>query len=217
MAAALDGPRIEPRSGAAKQLVVFLHGYGADGNDLIEIGRAWQQMLPQAAFVSPHAPEVCGQAPSGRQWFNLTFRDPDERWIGVTAAAPCLESFLDAELKRRQLPPSALALVGFSQGTMMALHIGPQRKRRLAGILGYSGLLADPKALKPDAVQKPPVLLIHGDRDELIPVAALFSAAQGLAAVEIPVEWHISPGVPHGIGPDGLELGLAFLKRVLPR
>src|SRR5262245_19948949 len=125
--AELDGPRLEPRSGAARQLVVFLHGYGADGNDLIDIGRAWQGLMPQAAIVSPHAPEPCGQAPAGRQWFPLTFRDPNERWTGVNKAAPVLERFLDAELKRRNLPPSALALVGFSQGTMMALHVGLRR------------------------------------------------------------------------------------------
>ena len=105
MAAELDGPRLEPKSGAAQQLVVFLHGYGADGNDLIEIGRAWQQYLPHAAFVSPHAPEPCGQAPVGRQWFPLTFRDPNERWVGVNKAAPVLERFLDAELARHKLPP----------------------------------------------------------------------------------------------------------------
>ena len=103
--AELDGPRIEPRSGKARQLVVFLHGYGADGNDLIDIGRAWQGLLPDAAFVSPHAPRPCGQAPSGREWFPLTFRDPNERWAGVNAAAPALNGFLDAELQRRQLPP----------------------------------------------------------------------------------------------------------------
>ncbi len=103
--AELDGPRIEPRSGKAKQLVVFLHGYGADGNDLIDIGRAWQGLLPDAAFVSPHAPRPCGQAPVGREWFPLTFRDPNERWVGVQAAAPVLNAFLDAELARRQLPP----------------------------------------------------------------------------------------------------------------
>ncbi|MBO0717846.1 MAG: phospholipase, partial [Rhizobiales bacterium] len=120
----LEGPRLAPRSGAAQQLVVFLHGYGADGNDLIEIGRAWQELLPHAAFVSPHAPEPCSQAPVGRQWFALTFRDPNERWVGVNKAAPSLERFLDAELARHSLPPSALALVGFSQGTMMALHVG---------------------------------------------------------------------------------------------
>ena len=127
MAAELDGPRLAPRSGGAQQLVVFLHGYGADGNDLIDIGRAWQQYLPQAAFASPHAPEPCGQAPVGRQWFQLTFRDPDERWIGVNKAAPQLERFLASELERHKLPGSALALVGFSQGAMMALHVGLRR------------------------------------------------------------------------------------------
>src|SRR5215470_10263924 len=118
--AELDGPRLAPRSGKAKHLVVFLHGYGADGNDLIEIGRAWQNALPHAAFVSPHAPRPCGQAPMGREWFPLTFRNPDERWDGVQMAAPGFEAFLDAELARLSLPPSALALVGFSQGTMMS-------------------------------------------------------------------------------------------------
>ena len=139
MAADLDGPRIEPRSGTAKKLVVFLHGYGADGNDLIEIGRAWQQLLPEAAFVSPHAPEPCGQAPVGRQWFALTFRDPNERWIGMRQARPVLERFVAAELRRLDLPPSALALVGFSQGTMMALHVGLRSATPPAAIVGYSG------------------------------------------------------------------------------
>ena len=218
MAAELDGPRIEPRSGAAKQLVVFLHGYGADGNDLIEIGRAWQQMLPQAAFVSPHAPEACAQAPSGRQWFNLTFRDPHERWIGVNAAAPCLESFVDAELKRRQLPPSALALVGFSQGTMMALHVGLRRGTAPAAIVGYSGMLVPPNRTAPQEFAasikaKPPVLLVHGSEDELIPAQALFHATQTLAALEVPAEWHISYGIGHGIDAEGLRHGGEFLAR----
>ena len=126
--AELNGPRLEPRSGQAKRLVVFLHGYGADGNDLIEIGKAWQSLLPHAAFVSPNAPHPCGQAPMGREWFPLTFRSPTERWDGVNAAAPGLESFLDAELARHSLPPSALALVGFSQGTMMSLHVGLRKR-----------------------------------------------------------------------------------------
>jgi phospholipase/carboxylesterase len=214
----LDGPRISPASGGKpRSLVVFLHGYGADGNDLIGLGREWAQSLPHTAFVSPHAPQLCAGAPMGRQWFPLTMRDPTEFARGVATARPALDTFLDAELARHGLDESACVLAGFSQGTMLALHVGPQRKRRLAGILGYSGLLADAAALKGSAVQRPPVLLIHGDMDDLIPVAALFSAAQGLAAAEIPVEWHISSGVPHGIGPDGLELGLAFLKRTLPR
>src|SRR5918911_3652614 len=107
MAAQLDGPRLAPKEGPARQLVVFVHGYGADGNDLIEIGRAWQELLPHAAFVSPHAPRPCGQAPTGREWFPLTFRNPDERWNGVTSAAPALAGFVDAELGRRGLPASA--------------------------------------------------------------------------------------------------------------
>jgi phospholipase/carboxylesterase len=218
MAVELDGPRLAPRSGTARQLVVFLHGYGADGNDLIEIGRAWQQFLPHAAFVSPHAPEPCGQAPGGRQWFALTFRDPDERWVGVNKAAPVLERFIDAELARHQLPGSALALVGFSQGTMMALHVGLRRAVPPAAIVGYSGLLVLPPHGNPEAVaaeikSRPPVLLVHGDRDELIPPQALFQATQGLAAFGVPVEWHISAGVGHGIDAEGLRHGGEFLAR----
>jgi phospholipase/carboxylesterase len=219
MAAELDGPRLAPRSGAPQQLVVFLHGYGADGNDLIEIGRAWQAQLPNAAFVSPHAPEPCGQAPVGRQWFALTFRDPNERWVGVRKAAPGLERFLDAELARHQLPPSALALVGFSQGTMMALHVGLRRAAGPAAIVGYSGLLvlppqqADADAFAREVRSRPPVLLIHGDQDDLIPPQALFQATQGLAALEVPTEWHLSAGVGHGIDAEGLRHGGEFLAR----
>jgi phospholipase/carboxylesterase len=214
----IDGPRILPAAGGTpRSLVVFLHGYGADGNDLIGLGREWSPALPATAFVSPNAPELCPGTPMGRQWFPLTMRDPHEFARGVATARPALDTFLDVELQRSGLDESACALVGFSQGTMMALHVGPQRKRQLAGILGYSGLLADPEALKRGPIQKPPVFLIHGDRDDLIPVAAIFSAATGLGDAEIPVEWHISQGIPHGIGPDGLELGLSFLKRVLPR
>jgi len=214
----LDGPRLEPRSGKARQLVVFLHGYGADGNDLIEIGRAWAGLLPDAAFISPHAPRPCGQAPMGREWFPLTFRDPDERWTGVNAAAPQLNAFLDAELTRRNLPNSALALVGFSQGTMMALHVGLRRAESPAAIVGYSGMLVIPEEIDPDKfageiVNRPPVLLVHGDQDQLIPVEALMHAAQGLAALEVPVEWHISPGVAHGIDQEGLRQGGEFLAR----
>jgi phospholipase/carboxylesterase len=220
MAAEIDGPRLAPRSGAARQLVVFLHGYGADGNDLIEIGRAWQEHLPQAAFVSPHAPEPCGEAPAGRQWFPLTFRDPDERWRGVNKAAPTLDRFLDAELARHKLPPTALALVGFSQGTMMALHVGLRRAAAPAAIVGYSGVLVvppevDAEKFAAEIKSRPPVLLVHGDQDDLIPPQALFQASQGLAALGLSVEWHLSPGVGHGIDAEGLRHGGEFLARRL--
>src|SRR6187200_1603947 len=172
--AELDGPRLEPRSGRARQLVVFLHGYGADGNDLIEIGRAWQGAMPHAAFVSPHAPHPCGQAPTGREWFPLTDRAQNERWRGVISAAPVLDRFLDAELSRRNLPPSALALVGFSQGTMMALHVGLRRATAPFAIVSYSGMLVVPPDANPDKFaaevkSRPPILLVHGEADDLIP------------------------------------------------
>lgn len=214
----IDGPRLEPRAGSARQLIVLLHGYGADGNDLIELGRVWQQLLPQAAFVSPHAPRPCGQAPTGREWFALTFGDPGERWRGVTAAAPELDAFLDAELARRNLPGSALALVGFSQGTMMALHVGLRRAQAPAAIVGYSGMLVLPEDAQAEAFaeeirSRPPVLLIHGEMDDLIPAEALFVAAQNLASLDVPAEWHLSPGLGHAIDPEGLRHAGEFLAR----
>jgi phospholipase/carboxylesterase len=214
----IDGPRIAPRSGTAKQLVVFLHGYGANGDDLISLGREWQGLLPDAAFVSPNAPEGVPGYPAGRQWFGLTFRDPDERWRGVTKARPVLDEFLDAELQKNNLPPSALALVGFSQGTMMALHTG-LRRSALAAIVGYSGVLVTPTnqdALAKVAEEikaKPPVLLVHGDQDEVIPAQALLMSAQGLGGLGVAVEWHLSQGIGHGIDSDGLKLGGAFLHK----
>src|SRR5258708_13807885 len=151
MAAELAGRSVAPRSwGPARQLVIFLHGYGADGNDLIELGRAWQNLLPDAAFVSPHAPEPCGEAPPGRQWFPLTFRDKDERWTGVNKAAQALQHFIGEELKRNNLAGSALALVGFSQGSMMALPLGLRRTERPAAGVGYSGLFVLPDGAEPE-------------------------------------------------------------------
>ena len=220
MAVTLHGPRVAAQSTAPEQLVVFLHGYGANGNDLIVIGKQWRNLMPGAAFVAPNAPEPCPQAPGGRQWFRLTMRDPNERWTGVNKAAPVLAAFLDAELKRRNLPPSALALVGFSQGTMMALHVGLRRAAAPFAIVGYSGLLAVPPDVNPEKFaaeikSRPPVLLVHGDRDDLIPPQALFHAASGLAALGVPVEWHMSYGIGHGIDQDGLRHGGEFLARRL--
>jgi phospholipase/carboxylesterase len=213
----IDGPRFGPISGRApRHLVIFLHGYGADGHDLIDIARHWSHALPGAAFVSPDAPEPCADAPMGRQWFALTERSPAEIWRGAVAAAPVLERFIDAELARHGLDESALALVGFSQGTMMALHVGPRRARPVAGIVGYSGLLAGPERLAAEVRSKPPVLLVHGEDDPLIPVGAMTIAVNGLATAGIAAEWHVRPALQHGIDPEGLELGAAFLRRVLP-
>ena len=147
MAAELDGPRLEPKSGAAQQLVVFLHGYGADGNDLIALGQQWRSLLPDATFVSPNAAERCTASPMGRQWFALSNRPPDDprgaedRWQGVVAARPAIDAFLDEELARLGLDDARLALVGFSQGAMMAMHIGLRRPRAPAASVSFSGLL----------------------------------------------------------------------------
>jgi len=218
MAPQINGPRLAPRSGRPKQLVVFLHGYGADGNDLIEIGRQWQSWLPDAAFVAPNAPELLPGSPMGRQWFPLTFRDPHERWRGVNQAGPGLDAFLDEELRRHDLPPGKLALVGFSQGTMMALHAGLRRSVAPAAVVGFSGMLVmeegkEPEALKAHLRSKPPILLVHGDRDDVIPIDALFMSAEMLAAAEVPCEWHLSVGVGHGIDSEALRHAGLFLTR----
>lgn len=212
----IDGPRLLPRSGKARQLVVFLHGYGANGDDLIEIGREWQEWLPDTAFVAPHAPEACQASGFGRQWFALTFRDPGERWRGVNHAAPALDAFLDAELERHGLGADRLALVGFSQGTMMALHVGLRRKARPAAIVGYSGILVTPPAGVEDqsplsAADAPPVLLVHGEADEVIPVDGLLYSGETLAAAGIASQWHLSLRVGHGIDRGGLRHGGLFL------
>lgn len=218
MAMKMDGPRLDARGGAARQLVVFLHGYGADGNDLIDIAKQWQPWLPNTSFVSPHAPDRCTMSPQGRQWFPLTMRDPDERWRGVVAARPALDAFLDQELARLGLDDSRLALVGFSQGTMMALHTGLRRSRAPAAVLGYSGVLVGPEHLEEAAArtatgETPPILLVHGDRDEVIPVEALFMSSGALGEAGIPCQWHLSAGIGHGIDGGGLVHGGQFLAR----
>jgi len=210
----IDGPRLTPKSGGkAKQLVVFLHGYGADGNDLIDIGRHWQEALPDASFVSPNAPEACSMNPFGRQWFGLQRIDANEKWDGAQKAGPELNSFLDDELESHGLSDGDMALVGFSQGTMMALHVGMRREKPLAGIVGFSGALAGPEHLPGQIVSKPPVLLVHGAVDEVIPVAALSEAQVALEKEDVSVNTHICEGLGHGIDQDGLVLGVKFLRQ----
>ena len=222
MPAELNGPRLEPEVAPAKRLVVFLHGYGANGDDLIELGRQWRKLMPDAAFVSPHAPEPCAGAPMGRQWFALNVLAPDdarggdERWRGVVAARPALDAFLDAELARLGLDDSRLALVGFSQGSMMALHVGLRRRRAPAAIVAYSGLLVGPDKLDEAKAanargEPPPILLVHGDQDPVIPVEAMLAATDDLARAGIPSQWHLSFGVSHGIDAGGLTHGGLFL------
>jgi phospholipase/carboxylesterase len=206
----LTGPRLPPARGSATHLVVLCHGYGADGNDLIGLAPYWQKLLPTAAFVAPNAPERCPGSP-GYQWFPISRLDPREMQRGVTGAAAALEAFLDAELAQYGLPAERLALVGFSQGTMMSLHVGLARARKPAAIVGYSGMFAaaeNPPVLDTDA---PPVLLVHGDADPMIPVEALLVSAGALGRAGVSVQWHIASGIGHSIDEAGLVLGGAFL------
>src|SRR5690606_15280553 len=165
----LDGPRLLPGDGEVRKLVILCHGYGSDGRDLIALGEAWAPLMPHTAFVAPNAPLRCDMAPTGYQWFPLNSLEPAERYIGAEAAAPVLDRFIDQELARYRLREEDVALVGFSQGTMMSLFVGLRRRARLAGILGYSGMLVAADALEEAIAATPPVFLIHGSADELIP------------------------------------------------
>lgn len=212
----LDGPRLLPRSGRPpRSLVVLLHGYGADGADLIGLGEAWSELLPDTAFAAPNAPQACEGAPTGRQWFRLSVRNPEEIRRGVAEAEPLLHAFLDAELARYGLTDSELALVGFSQGTMLSLYVGPHRRQKIAGILGYSGLIAWSLERERNAAHKPPIMLIHGEKDPIIPSIALPATRVALASAGFPVEAHMCPGLDHRIDAAGLEMGGAFLQRAL--
>src|SRR5471032_1078209 len=203
----IDGPRVVPASGAtARSLVILLHGYGSNGDDLISLAPHWRGVLPATVFVAPNAPEPCPGAPGGYQWWALTSASPNARAEGAARAAPVLDAFIDAELARYGLAEAQLALVGFSQGTMMALHVGPRRRNPLAGIVGYSGMLADEAGLADVSVTRPPILLIHGDADPMIPVAAFHQTKAALVRNGFVVESHISPGVGHTIDMAGLEL-----------
>jgi phospholipase/carboxylesterase len=210
----LDGPRREPHGRAASAVVVLLHGYGANGDDLIPLGDEWRRALPGAAFIAPNAPQPIPNMPGALQWFGLTMRDPGEYWRGVVAARPALDRFLDRELARYRLPPGRLVLVGFSQGTMMALHTGLWRTSGPAAIVGFSGLLAGPEHLG-ETTAHPPILLIHGEADELIPADALHIAREPLAQAGLLVEWHVRPGLGHGIDPEGVATAGHFMVHAL--
>jgi phospholipase/carboxylesterase len=214
--AKLLGPATGPLAGGApRQVVVLLHGVGADGQDLIDLAPMLAEKLPHALFVAPDAPQPCDMAPYGRQWFSLQDRRPAAMLAGARRTAPLLDAFLDELLRRHGLDESRLALVGFSQGTMMSLLVGPRRARPPAAILGFSGALLGAEDLPREARSRPPVMLVHGDADDVVPVDALFLAVAGLQAAGVPVQWIIRPGLPHSIDPYGIEAGGKFLRSML--
>lgn len=212
----LRGPERGPVSGGrARAAVVLLHGLGADGEDLIGLADSWAGALPECRFLSPHAPERCDMAPMGRQWFSIRDRSEAALRAGVERAAPALDAFIDGALAADRLGDDRLVLVGFSQGTMMALHVALRRGRAPAGVLGYSGRLIGAARLADEAVARPPVMLIHGDADDMVPIAALHEAVAALGAAGVSAQWHVSSGVGHGIAPDGLAIGARFLRDCL--
>lgn len=211
----LSGPGVPPAAGGApRQLVIFLHGVGADGNDLIGLAPYFQKALPHARFVSPNAPFAFDMAPYGYQWFSLQDFTEEARLLGAERAAPSLNAFIDAELAKDGLADENLALIGFSQGAMMSLHVGLRRERPMAGIVSYSGLLVGVEKLKAEMRSSPPILLTHGTEDPVLPFAFLAEAEAGLKSLGLSVEAHARPGLPHGIDGECVELGQAFLARV---
>jgi phospholipase/carboxylesterase len=210
----LDGPRYGPASGGApRQLVVICHGLGADGYDLIDLAPTWAHALPDAAFVAPDAPYPCDMGPTGRQWFSVADRAPALVEAGLRRVQPILDRFVDAELARLSLPATEYALMGFSQGGMTALFTGLRRAVAPRAILGFSGALIAAEKLAAELVNRAPVLLVHGEADEVVPVSRSRNAAVALRAAGIAVEEQYSPNLGHNIDEAGLSAGALFLQR----
>jgi phospholipase/carboxylesterase len=216
MMPSLSGPSRPPAAGGKpRRLVILLHGLGADGNDLIGLAPYWARLLPDAEFLSPNAPFPCDTAPYGYQWFSSQDRSREAVLGGVRAAAPILDGFIDEALAERGLADSDVALVGFSQGTMMSLFVGLRRAKPIAGIVGFSGRLLAPDLLATELRSRPPVLLVHGTEDPLVPYVSLAEAEAALKAADVPVETVTSVGIGHSIDDEGLRRGGLFLKNVL--
>jgi len=215
----LEGPFFPPRSGKAKQLVMFLHGYGANGADLLSLGEEWSEELPDAAFVSPNAPDICEAYAAGYQWFSIRAIDEKvfERERQIEKVTPVLNAFIDAQLAHWGVPESKLVVAGFSQGAMMAMYTMPRRKTPCAGVIAYSGLLIDAAGLKAPGIVKMPVLAIHGDSDEIVPPGHLKAVESAFSGAGFEVDAILRPGLGHGIDHFGLMRGLQFIKEAFEK
>ncbi len=208
----LDGPVFGPAEGGpAASLVILLHGVGADGNDLIGLAPYFGRALPDAAFIAPNAPYACDMTPMGYQWFSIQTQDRADRLEEIRRSARIVDAFIDRQLTAHGIGEDRLALVGFSQGAMMSLFVAPRRAAVCAGVVGYSGRLEGRDLLAAETVSRPPVVLIHGDMDELLPIDRLEHARSGLEENGFPVEAHVRPGLGHGIDEQGIEIGARFL------
>ncbi len=212
----ISGPSVPPRAGGKPEsVVIFLHGLGDSGAGLIDLAMPLSQELPHTAFHSPDAPEPYAMAPFGRQWFGLQDWSQQAIYDGAVRAAPFLHDYIDAQLKTYALPPSRLALFGFSQGGMMALHAGLRRPEPLGAVLGYSGGLVGPEHLTTEIKSRPPVLLVHGMMDTVVPYAAMPASVQYLKNADVPVETETRPLLGHGIDDDGIMHGARFLRQYI--
>ncbi|WP_236643600.1 alpha/beta hydrolase [Flavisphingopyxis soli] len=212
MSKIVNGASLKPRSGAEpKQIVLLLHGFGSSGTDMIALAPHWQDAMPDALFLAPHAPQRCGTMGAGYQWWGLSGFAPAALAAGAASAAPAIDAFIDKKLAQYGLTEADLALVGFSQGTMMALHVGLRRPRAVAGVVGYSGMLTGTLGVPKIGVAKAPVLLVHGSADGIVPVAAVHMAESELNRLGVEVTTHVSHGVTHSVDPVGLRLGRDFL------
>ena len=218
MSSISNGKSLQPKSGAApRQIVLLLHGYGSSGDDMIALAPAWQDALPDALFLAPHAPQRCAMMGAGYQWWGLSGLAPAALAAGAAAAAPAIDAFIDRKLAQYGLTEAELALVGFSQGTMMALHVGLRRTRAVAAIVGYSGMLTGASDLAKAARPRPPVLLVHGAADPVVPVAALYAAQSELKRRGVAVTAHVSPGLAHSVDAVGLRLGRDFIAQAFAK
>jgi phospholipase/carboxylesterase len=216
MTRALEAGRVEPVSGNIRSVVVFLHGYGANGADLLGLADVLGEHLPDTMFIAPDAPEACAGAPFGFQWFPIPWIDGSSEEVahqGLYNAAEDLNAFLDGVMVDEDLLPEQVAVFGFSQGTMMALHVLPRREDAVAGLCAFSGRLLEPESLADDVVCRPPILLVHGDQDEVVPIEAMPQAIETLQGAGFEeVFAHVMRGTGHGIANDGLSVALAFMR-----
>ena len=212
MSKIVNGASLKPRSGEPpRKIVLLLHGFGSSGTDMISLAPQWQDALADTLFLAPHAPQRCGMMSAGYQWWGLSGFSPSALAAGAAAAAPAIDAFIDRKLDQYGLTEADLALVGFSQGTMMALHVALRRPRMVAAVVGYSGMLTGSAELAHRDFEKPPVLLVHGTADPVVPIAALHMAEGELKRLGVPVTTHISFGVAHSVDPVGLRLGREFV------